>query len=225
MEKNFTFKRIFFCLVYPIIILFWQNKGFQNLSSIINSQLETLHDIVMVWLLIIITIVLIVRLNIFKKKNSTSLRLDSLLLEVTWTLIPIGILVSIAIPRISLLCNQDTFYTIPSCSIKLTRNQWNWQREQQEQNEHLLDIIKLDELRRYENPLILPFRRIRRIFLTRRDVLHSLGVPSLGVKLDSTPGRLNAILIEPLIIGLLPGSCYELCGRGHRAIPIYMLSV
>lgn len=85
--------------------------------------------------------------------------------------------------------------------------------------------MKLDELRRYENPIVLPFRKVRRILLTRRDVLHSLGIPSLGVKLDSAPGRLNAVLIEPLIIGLLPGSCYELCGRGHRAMPIYLLSL
>lgn len=179
----------------------------------------------MVWLLIIIFLVLIIRFNIFTKKLVSSLPLDSLLLEVTWTLIPIGILVSIAVPRISLLCNQDSFYLIPSRSIKLTRNQWNWQREQEEQRDHLLDIVKLDELRRYENPIVLPFRKVRRILLTRRDVLHSLGIPSLGVKLDSAPGRLNAVLIEPLIIGLLPGSCYELCGRGHRAMPIYLLSL
>jgi len=59
--------------------------------------------------------------------------------------------------------------------------------------------------------------------VTRRDVLHSLGVPRFGVKLDSAPGRLNVTTVEAPVVGLITGSCYELCGRGHRAMPIYIL--
>ncbi len=134
------------------------------------------------------------------------------------------ILITIAVPRISLLCIQDTLNLIPNNSIKLTSNQWNWQREQIEVIDHLVDRSKLDELGRYDSPLIIPFIKINRILLSSRDVLHSLGIPSLGIKLDSAPGRLNAVIFESFNFGLLIGSCYELCGRGHRAIPIYFLS-
>jgi len=66
---------------------------------------------------------------------------------------------------------------------------------------------------------------VSRIIVSRRDVLHSLGFPSLGVKLDSSPGRLNVTTVEASSLGLLVGSCYELCGRGHSAMPIYTLVI
>lgn len=152
--------------------------------------------------------------------------MDSAILEATWTFIPILILVRIAIPRITLLIKQDALFRAPKVTVKLLSNQWNWQREQyQQQVDHLLDSEKLDELGRFEYPLLLKAARITRFILSRRDVLHSLGIPSLGVKLDATPGRLNTIVFELLVPGLIIGSCYELCGSGHRAMPIYLLAV
>lgn len=148
---------------------------------------------------------------------------DSKTLEVTWTLIPILILIRIAAPRIFLLCLQDSKVFSPHVTLKVIRNQWNWQRELVETIDHLLDSDKLDELSSYEYPLLIPFRKSFRIILTRRDVLHSLGIPSLGIKLDSNPGRLNSVVSEANSLGLLSGSCYELCGRGHRAMPIFIL--
>jgi len=191
----------------------------------VNRELERLHDLVIVWLLVIIVTVLIVRYGVFFSKTVTIMTIDSLALEIIWTIIPIFILVGIAVPRIHLLCLQDTLFRTPNATIKILSNQWNWQREQREQIDHLLDSDKLDELRSYEYPLIISLGDANRILLTRTDVLHSLGVPSLGVKLDSTPGRLNAVTFELLNSGLLTGSCYELCGSGHRAIPIYLLSI
>lgn len=57
------------------------------------------------------------------------------------------------------------------------------------------------------------------------DVLHSLGVPRLGVKLDSAPGRLNIVRVDVFNPSLYTGGCYELCGRGHRAMPITILAI
>lgn len=150
---------------------------------------------------------------------------DSLILEQTWTLIPILILLTIAYPSIHLLCTQDAICTNPFYTVKVIRNQWNWQRETLDVLDHLLDRDKLDELRSYDYPFLLPLREVSRIIVSRRDVLHSLGFPRLGVKLDSSPGRLNVTTVEASSLGLIMGSCYELCGRGHRAIPIYALVV
>jgi len=58
-----------------------------------------------------------------------------------------------------------------------------------------------------------------RILLSRSDVLHSLGLPSLGVKLDSVPGRINSTIIDGSSRVSI-GSCYELCGTGHSAMPV-----
>lgn len=150
---------------------------------------------------------------------------DSLMLEQTWTLVPILILLTIAYPSIHLLCTQDAMCTNPFYTVKVISNQWNWQRETLDVSDHLLDREKLDELRSYDCPFLLPLKEVSRIMVSRRDVLHSLGFPSLGVKLDSSPGRLNVTTVEASSLGLIVGSCYELCGRGHRAIPIYTLVI
>lgn len=175
--------------------------------------------------MVVILMVLYISFGIFIRKIIVNLSLDSAVLEVTWTIIPIIVLVTIAIPRLNLLCLQDIATISPKLRIKLIRNQWNWQREQRNSVDHLLDVEKFDELRRYETPLLIARKMLTRILLTRRDVLHSLGVPSLGLKLDSTPGRLNSVIFESIGKGLFTGSCYELCGSGHRAMPIFFLSL
>jgi cytochrome c oxidase subunit II len=88
--------------------------------------------------------------------------------------------------------------------------------------DHLLDQEKLDELASFESPVLAGFDGLNRLVVSSTDVLHSLGLPSAGVKLDSVPGRLNTTVMERSL-GLMVGSCYELCGRGHRAIPIFFL--
>ena len=71
-----------------------------------------------------------------------------------------------------------------------------------------------------ENRLILPFNQRIQILTTSRDVLHSWTVPSLGVKADSCPGRLNQMLLFSYRPGLFYGQCSEICGANHRFIPI-----
>jgi len=147
---------------------------------------------------------------------------DSQLLEVTWTRFPIIILVRIAFPRIYLLCLQDSERLNPRKSVKIISNQWNWQRELKDSIDHLLDSDSIDLVRSYDSPLLLGLNKRIRILTIRTDVLHSLGIPRLGIKLDASPGRIRITLLESSIPGVFLGSCYELCGRGHRAIPIHI---
>ncbi len=206
-----------------VVIAFWSNFNFQNFISIISCKLESLHDIILVWLLIIILLVFWI-FFIIRKRPKTSLIPDSSLLEQTWTLTPIVILITIAYPSLYLLCLQDdSLY--PFLTIKLISNQWNWQREFIGFQDHLIDREKLDELSSFDYPLIIPVCKTIRVIISSRDVLHSLGIPSLSIKLDSAPGRLNVTTLEIDSPGLLVGSCYELCGRGHSSMPIYMYRI
>lgn len=77
----------------------------------------------------------------------------------------------------------------------------------------------------YETPILIDSGHRIRVLTIRTDVLHSLGVPSLGIKLDASPGRIRITIIERAIPGIFLGSCYELCGSGHRAIPLHILSL
>jgi len=208
-------------LHYSFIAL-WGGLSFQNILGDTYRQLESLHDLVIVWLVVILALSVWIRtMVIFGLKRRLSP--DSLILEQTWTVVPMLILITIAYPRIHLLCIQDSMCVNPFRTLKIIRNQWRWQRERIDTQDHLLDREKLDELRSYDYPVLLPFNEVTRIIVTRRDVLHSLGLPRLGVKLDSAPGRLNVTTVESSVPGLIVGSCYELCGRGHRAIPIYIM--
>ena len=56
--------------------------------------------------------------------------------------------------------------------------------------------------------------------VTSTDVLHSWAIPSLGVKVDAVPGRLNQLLIQPTRSGIFFGQCSEICGANHTFIPI-----
>lgn len=178
----------------------------------------------MVWLVVIIRVVMVIRIRVSVRLQGFLIP-DSQTLEQVWTLIPVFILVGIAFPRVRLLCLQDALGQGITRRAKLVRNQWNWQREWDESYDHLLDSEGIDRARAYEVPFLLAAGKVTRLLVTRTDVLHSIGVPSLGVKLDSVPGRLNATALEVNYRGLFVGSCYELCGRGHRVIPIKVLVV
>jgi hypothetical protein len=96
-----------------------------------------------------------------------------------------------------------------------------------------------------DNPLILPTNYQIQVLISSSDVLHSWAAPSLGVKMDACPGRLNKVSFKiefqtiasnmhsygSLITNALPfstgiwGQCSEFCGVGHGFMPIVIHSV
>nr|YP_009346421.1 cytochrome c oxidase subunit II [Longidorus vineacola]AOT84232.1 cytochrome c oxidase subunit II [Longidorus vineacola] len=202
----------------------WASISFQNLMTPVSSLLEGLHDLVMVWICVVLIIVSLLKLGTLSSP-SASLMLDSEGLEQFWTVLPMLILVTIAAPSFNLLCLQDSFKELPSTSVKIISNQWNWSSECHNETDHLLDVEDTEYLNSLETPVLLPNSTTIRVVITSTDVLHSLGIPSLGLKLDSIPGRLNTTSVSNLSPGLYAGSCYELCGAGHSAMPISMASL
>jgi len=76
-----------------------------------------------------------------------------------------------------------------------------------------------------DNRLILPTFLNIKFLITSSDVLHSYAVPSLGIKLDGAPGRLNQVSISILRSGVYYGQCSELCGINHGFMPIVIEAV
>lgn len=68
--------------------------------------------------------------------------------------------------------------------------------------------------------VLLPEKTMVRLLTTSSDVIHSWAVPSLGVKIDSCPGRLNQVFFDTHRIGTFYGQCSELCGANHAYMPI-----
>lgn len=75
------------------------------------------------------------------------------------------------------------------------------------------------------NKIIVPAYTHVRVVVTAADVLHCFAVPSLGVKVDCIPGRLNQSGFIALREGVYYGQCSELCGVAHGFMPIAVQAV
>lgn len=84
---------------------------------------------------------------------------------------------------------------------------------------------KLFRLLEVDREVILPVKTHVRLLITAADVLHSWAVPSLGVKMDACPGRLNQVNLFISRAGVFYGQCSELCGINHGFMPIVVRSV
>jgi len=76
-----------------------------------------------------------------------------------------------------------------------------------------------------DNSAKIPAKRHVRILITSADVLHSWCVPSLGIKVDACPGRLNQTSTYLSKAGVKHyGQCSEICGVNHGFMPIVLES-
>jgi len=166
------------------------------------------------------------------------------LFEILWTVIPAIILVILAVPSLQLLYSLD-FIVVdyePIITVKVLGHQWYWSYEYlifSEKNplefelvtfdSYLVpdDELNLDGLRLLEvdNPLIIPGNNYIRFLVSSVDVLHSWAVPSLGIKVDAVPGRLNQTSMYIKREGHYYGQCSEICGVQHAFMPIHVHAV
>jgi len=170
---------------------------------------------------------------IFNKYININL-LESQIIERIWTIIPAIILIQIAIPSLLLLYILDESID-RSLTLKVMGHQWYWSYEYSDiwsiSNNTILEfdsyIIPSNELENnifrlldVDNRTVIPFNVHVRILISSADVLHSWTVPSLGVKADAMPGRLNQVKFISQRPGIFFGQCSEICGANHRFIPI-----
>ena len=167
------------------------------------------------------------------KKPSTTTH--NATLEIAWTLIPVLLLVVIAIPSFRLLYNQNDFTNI-DMTIKATGYTWWWGYEYPDHDGITFDsvIVEDDELEEgqprlltTDYQLVVPVNKNIKMQITSdpSGVIHSWAVPSLGVKMDAIPGRLNETYFNIKEPGMYYGQCSELCGVGHGFMPISIKAV
>ncbi|WP_425354563.1 cytochrome c oxidase subunit II [Jiella sonneratiae] len=82
------------------------------------------------------------------------------------------------------------------------------------------DIAQYPRLLAVDNELVVPVDTVIRVLSTSADVIHSFALPSMGVKVDAVPGRLNEYWFEAKREGIFYGQCSELCGQNHANMPI-----
>ena len=224
--------------------------GLQDAASPTAQAIHDLHNILL-WFITLITlfvlgllIYVVVRFN--AKSNPTPSRTThNTLVEVLWTGIPVLLLVLLAIPSFKLLYFADSIEDA-DLTIKATGRQWYWVYEIPEQEYKGQKIggfefesrikppseLGLEDMRQLsvDVPLNLPVSAKIRVLVTSSadGVLHNFAMPSLGLKLDAVPGRLNETwtLINPEYKGTrFFGQCSELCGKDHAYMPIEIRAV
>lgn len=206
----------------------WANLGFQDRTSPLMEQLTFFHDHTLLILVIITVLVGYLMLTLFFNSYTHRYLLEGQTIEVIWTILPAITLVFIALPSLRLLYLLDEV-SDPSITLKAIGHQWYWSYEysdflQVEFDSYIIPTRELEEgnfrLLEVDNHTVLPMNTQIRVLITAADVLHSWAVPSLGVKVDGTPGRLNQTSFLMNRPGLFYGQCSEICGANHRFIPI-----
>lgn len=154
-------------------------------------------------------------------------------LEIFWTVIPALILVYIAGPSFALLYSMDEIAPESFFTVLVQGSQWYWSYEYYlpflnqakiAVSSYMVSDLDLElgqvRLLTVNSPVYIPRDLPTRFLITANDVLHSWAIPSLGLKVDAVPGRINQIMVQPLRSGVFFGQCSEICGANHGFMPI-----
>ena len=221
--------------------------GFQPAATRLAEEIHWLDN----FLLVIITAIsvfvtallvwVIIRFNRRANPNAATFTHHSAL-EVTWTVVPIGILVVIGGFSLPVLFDQQR---IPEGDVvvKVTGYQWYWGYEYPEEGieefssymigtgDHVLneDVSAQLAAAGYDDShfrlatdtsVVVPVGKTVVMQVTAGDVIHSWTIPAFGVKQDAVPGRIGQLWFAAEQEGIYFGQCSELCGKDHAYMPI-----
>lgn len=210
----------------------WQMM-FQTPASPLMEELDKFHNFLLITIgLIVFTVVALlgyvcIRFN--AKANPIPATFSHYLpIEIVWTIIPIIILIIIAIPSFRILRFAEI---IPKSemTIKVVGNQWYWHYIYPDHDNIEFDSYMIldanlkpgqKRLLEVDNRLVIPVDTTVKFLITGADVIHSFAIPSLGIKMDAVPGRINETWTRISKQGVYYGQCSELCGANHGFMPI-----
>lgn len=186
------------------------------------------HDFLLIICYGVIFFILSLMIRIIFFSGVYFFNLRNLRLEVFWTLIPAIILIILVEPSLILLYISESFFFKGGQIIKVIGHQWYWSYRRDlvgreiEYDSYLKKEKILGDFRLLEVDLPIVVERGIPIFFFVRstDVIHSFALPSLGIKIDAFPGRLNIGVRNSLPVGCYWGQCSEICGANHAFMPI-----
>nr|QTF76093.1 cytochrome c oxidase subunit 2 [Rhipiphorothrips cruentatus] len=207
---------------------------FEDTPSLTIMSMEDFHDYTMMILTMITSFLMILMMKLITCKFKNLFLLEGQTLELLWTILPMVILVFIAYPSLFYLYFSDLSLN-PSVSMKVFGAQWFWIYELTDFKSINFSSYYLndEEMMTKNKPFLLGWRLLEcdtravlpmnseiRIMVTSQDVIHSFAIPSLSLKVDAIPGRLNWMTTFIKRPGLYYGQCSEICGVGHAFMPI-----
>jgi len=212
---------------------FWGQLGFQDAASPLIEELIFFHDHAITILIMIISLVGYAAISLMLNKYTCRSLVEGQQIETIWTIVPAFILIFLALPSLRLLYLLDE---VGDCNLTLKSigHQWYWSYEYSdflniEFDSYMIPTSDLESgdfrLLEVDHRVLLPVGTDIRVLVTSADVIHSWTVPSLGVKADAIPGRLNQLSFCIKYPGIFYGQCSEICGANHSFIPIVVEAV
>nr|YP_009925547.1 cytochrome c oxidase subunit II [Tanea lineata]QNH82270.1 cytochrome c oxidase subunit II [Tanea lineata] len=211
----------------------WGQLGFQDAASPLMEELIFFHDHAMMILVMIISLVGYAAVSLMTNKLTCRSLVEGQEIETIWTIIPAIILIFLALPSLRLLYLLDE---VGDCGLTLKSigHQWYWSYEYSdflniEFDSYMIPTNDLEKgdfrLLEVDHRIVLPTQTDIRVLVTSADVIHSWTVPSLGVKADAVPGRLNQLSFYIKYPGVFYGQCSEICGANHSFMPIVVEAI
>ncbi|MBK8176229.1 MAG: cytochrome c oxidase subunit II [Rhodospirillales bacterium] len=216
----------------------WQ-INFQNAFSPVMERVHEFHNLLLVIITAIVLLVLAILGYVIFRFNARSNPVPSqtahnTLLEFVWTVVPVIILAVIAVPSITNLYYSAQTPPKYDLTLKVTAHQWYWTYNYPDNGDFTFDSIPVAEddlkpgqprLLTVDNPVVLPVGATIQVLIASDDVIHDWAVPSLGLKKDALPGRINETWVRIEKEGTFYGMCSELCGVNHYFMPIQVRGV
>nr|YP_010165875.1 cytochrome c oxidase subunit II [Lutreolina crassicaudata]QRV59822.1 cytochrome c oxidase subunit II [Lutreolina crassicaudata] len=204
--------------------------GFQDASSPIMEELMYFHDHTLMIVFLISSLVLYIIILMLTTKLTHTSTMDAQEVETIWTILPAVILILIALPSLRILYMMDEIYN-PYLTVKAMGHQWYWSYEYTDYENLMFDSYMIPtknlcpgqlRLLEVDNRIVIPMELPIRMLISSEDVLHAWAMPSLGLKADAIPGRLNQITLTSSRPGVFYGQCSEICGSNHSFMPIVL---
>jgi cytochrome c oxidase subunit 2 len=209
----------------------WQ-FGLQPAATPVMDDIIWFHDFLLYIITAIVLFVLALLVTVMVKFNARANPVPSktthnTFIEVIWTVVPVLILVTIAVPSFRLL-----FYELKvppaDLTVKATGKQWFWSYSYPDAKFEFDSLmVQAKDLKpgqprllAVDNVMVVPVNKVVHVLTTGADVIHSFSVPAFGIKIDAIPGRVNETWFKAEREGTYYGQCSQLCGRDHAFMPI-----
>ena len=146
--------------------------------------------------------------------------------EVAWTLVVVGLLAGVAVYSTFLLYHVDSLPAHPEEYVDVTGHQWYWEFCYPANGTCFNSTYDPTTNSVSGGALWAPAGAVIQINVTGADVVHSLNIPQLGVRIDAIPGRTNHFAFT--VPNVTPGTeyliqCTEFCGTYHGIMRSFLV--
>lgn len=215
----------------------WLVLGFQDRGSMGMGELSCLHDHVITIMFRVIIFITYIILYMLINTMYYKFLSEGTFIETIWSMIPAFLLIILVLPSMKVLYMIEDIKS-PVFTFKIVAHQWYWsyivplfKNFSFSLNSGSFSFFEFDSIIDEESSVIprlltcssdfyLPVNSTSRLLITSTDVIHAFALPTLGLKVDALPGRINQLFTNPSRVGLYYGQCSEICGSNHSFMPI-----